>query len=307
MPRIDAPSHRSAVPCGARSRRAAAEGFRLALRGGRAPAPYPAAVAGARARADKRRFLRHLRSWWEIHRHRIAPSVAAQIDGRARARHPAHHERPARADRACRGRPARDLAATRRGCHCSSFRYSGSSTARARETDYERVGRSSGRAAGRGGPRPALIRYRLGSACHRSGRLDRGHDGRPSAAPVRGRARLSAGHFGRSSRSPTSAAGPSRSPSPRWTRLAGRDLVPGPDRRAPAPRPGRKQTRFRPIGIRTSRTDERPRPPATVDPKSGSAGKRGPRERICRCRRGSGSDAGAGQATRGHLPAAGCP
>ena len=31
------------------------------------------------APADKRRFLRHLRSWWEIHRHRIAPSVAAQI------------------------------------------------------------------------------------------------------------------------------------------------------------------------------------------------------------------------------------
>jgi uncharacterized NAD(P)/FAD-binding protein YdhS len=29
--------------------------------------------------AGKRRFLRHLRSWWEIHRHRIAPPVAAQI------------------------------------------------------------------------------------------------------------------------------------------------------------------------------------------------------------------------------------
>jgi uncharacterized NAD(P)/FAD-binding protein YdhS len=29
--------------------------------------------------ADKRRFLRHLRSWWEIHRHRVAPPVAAQI------------------------------------------------------------------------------------------------------------------------------------------------------------------------------------------------------------------------------------
>ena len=31
------------------------------------------------APADKRRFLRHLRSWWEIHRHRMAPSVAARI------------------------------------------------------------------------------------------------------------------------------------------------------------------------------------------------------------------------------------
>jgi uncharacterized NAD(P)/FAD-binding protein YdhS len=31
------------------------------------------------APAEKRRFLRHLRSWWEIHRHRMAPSVAAQV------------------------------------------------------------------------------------------------------------------------------------------------------------------------------------------------------------------------------------
>ncbi|MBV8400342.1 MAG: FAD/NAD(P)-binding protein [Acetobacteraceae bacterium] len=34
--------------------------------------------------ADKSRFLRHLRPWWDIHRHRMAPSVAARID---RARH----------------------------------------------------------------------------------------------------------------------------------------------------------------------------------------------------------------------------
>jgi uncharacterized NAD(P)/FAD-binding protein YdhS len=26
------------------------------------------------------RFLRHLRTWWEVHRHRIAPSVAAKIE-----------------------------------------------------------------------------------------------------------------------------------------------------------------------------------------------------------------------------------
>jgi uncharacterized NAD(P)/FAD-binding protein YdhS len=31
------------------------------------------------APADKQRFLRHLRPWWEIHRHRLAPSVAAEI------------------------------------------------------------------------------------------------------------------------------------------------------------------------------------------------------------------------------------
>lgn len=30
-------------------------------------------------RADRRRFLRHLRPWWDVHRHRIAPLVAARI------------------------------------------------------------------------------------------------------------------------------------------------------------------------------------------------------------------------------------
>ena len=28
---------------------------------------------------DRRRFLRHLRPWWEIHRHRLAPAVADRI------------------------------------------------------------------------------------------------------------------------------------------------------------------------------------------------------------------------------------
>ncbi len=28
----------------------------------------------------RRRFLRHLRPWWDIHRHRLAPGVADQID-----------------------------------------------------------------------------------------------------------------------------------------------------------------------------------------------------------------------------------
>jgi uncharacterized NAD(P)/FAD-binding protein YdhS len=41
--------------------------------------------------AERRRFLRHLRPWWDVHRHRIAPSIAARIErmmaaGRCRSR-----------------------------------------------------------------------------------------------------------------------------------------------------------------------------------------------------------------------------
>jgi uncharacterized NAD(P)/FAD-binding protein YdhS len=40
----------------------------------------------ASADADKRgRFLRHLRPFWDIHRHRLAPEVAARIDGLIRS------------------------------------------------------------------------------------------------------------------------------------------------------------------------------------------------------------------------------
>ncbi|HEX2763639.1 MAG TPA: FAD/NAD(P)-binding protein [Allosphingosinicella sp.] len=31
--------------------------------------------------AEKKSFLRHLRPWWDVHRHRIAPAVAARIEG----------------------------------------------------------------------------------------------------------------------------------------------------------------------------------------------------------------------------------
>jgi len=34
---------------------------------------------------QRRRFLRHLRPWWDIHRHRVAPQIGALIDA-ARAR-----------------------------------------------------------------------------------------------------------------------------------------------------------------------------------------------------------------------------
>lgn len=30
--------------------------------------------------ADRARFLRHLRPWWDVHRHRLAPEVAARLD-----------------------------------------------------------------------------------------------------------------------------------------------------------------------------------------------------------------------------------
>lgn len=34
--------------------------------------------------AERRRFLRHLRPWWDVHRHRTAPDVAARIEAIAR-------------------------------------------------------------------------------------------------------------------------------------------------------------------------------------------------------------------------------
>jgi uncharacterized NAD(P)/FAD-binding protein YdhS len=41
--------------------------------------PYTQGIWRAMDIAERRRFLRHLRPWWDVHRHRLAPSVAAKI------------------------------------------------------------------------------------------------------------------------------------------------------------------------------------------------------------------------------------
>lgn len=35
---------------------------------------------GAAGEAERRRFLRHLRPWWDVHRHKVAPAVGATIE-----------------------------------------------------------------------------------------------------------------------------------------------------------------------------------------------------------------------------------
>jgi uncharacterized NAD(P)/FAD-binding protein YdhS len=42
--------------------------------------PHSAALWQGLSEAEKKRFLRHLRPWWDVHRHRIAPPVARRIE-----------------------------------------------------------------------------------------------------------------------------------------------------------------------------------------------------------------------------------
>jgi uncharacterized NAD(P)/FAD-binding protein YdhS len=42
--------------------------------------PYSQDIWQSMTEADRARFLRHLRPWWEVHRHRIAPEVSRLID-----------------------------------------------------------------------------------------------------------------------------------------------------------------------------------------------------------------------------------
>lgn len=42
--------------------------------------PVTQALWASASTAERRRFLRHLRPWWDVHRHRIAPEIAARIE-----------------------------------------------------------------------------------------------------------------------------------------------------------------------------------------------------------------------------------
>ena len=42
--------------------------------------PHSAALWRGLSEAEQQRFLRHLRPWWDVHRHRIAPQVAERIE-----------------------------------------------------------------------------------------------------------------------------------------------------------------------------------------------------------------------------------
>jgi uncharacterized NAD(P)/FAD-binding protein YdhS len=44
--------------------------------------PYTQAMWLSAPFEEQRRFLRHLRAWWDVHRHRLAPPVAARIDAK---------------------------------------------------------------------------------------------------------------------------------------------------------------------------------------------------------------------------------
>ena len=71
-------------PRGAPGRRSSAVGWRAVIDAVR---PHAQTLWAELAPADKARFVRHVRPWWDIHRHRMAPPVAATLATPARLRH----------------------------------------------------------------------------------------------------------------------------------------------------------------------------------------------------------------------------
>ena len=78
---IDLPPEALSGPLSARlstaRRLAQAHGWRRVMEGYR---PITLDLWRAATQAERARFLRHLRPWWDVHRHRIAPEIAAELD-----------------------------------------------------------------------------------------------------------------------------------------------------------------------------------------------------------------------------------
>ncbi|MNS80412.1 tRNA 5-methylaminomethyl-2-thiouridine biosynthesis bifunctional protein MnmC [compost metagenome] len=78
---IDLPPEALSSPLSARlaaaRRLAQTHGWRRVMEGYR---PITLDLWGAATQAERARFLRHLRPWWDVHRHRIAPEIAAELD-----------------------------------------------------------------------------------------------------------------------------------------------------------------------------------------------------------------------------------
>lgn len=90
LPRAHGPGHDAPIDLppqaldGALSRRLASarrlareHGWRRVMEGYR---PVTAELWRTATTAERARFLRHLRPWWDVHRHRIAPEIAAALD-----------------------------------------------------------------------------------------------------------------------------------------------------------------------------------------------------------------------------------
>jgi uncharacterized NAD(P)/FAD-binding protein YdhS len=78
---VPAPAARGAALVRAVRARAAQVGWRSAIDELR---PHTQALWRAHDPCAQAAFLRHLRPWWDVHRHRLAPEIAARLDAMAR-------------------------------------------------------------------------------------------------------------------------------------------------------------------------------------------------------------------------------